>query len=266
MSTVKHLRAGLFLLSLVATQGCAASDSETESDEASSDVRVGSRQGVITPGSNKYVRFVTGPLATVYSFTATKGQQVDFWVSTNDGDAVAYVLDAQTRELASNDDASSSTQNAHVSTRIPADGRYFVGFREKNGRPATFQIEFEQPPVGVGLADVLRGGKFLLEGASVPNMPVGTARVNIESYPQGYGGDRSVIAVASIRLGTGESDVVGLKLTRDGGTLAGTAFEDTYHKTSLSLTRSNGSVRFKVDLVDGVETHRVLVGNKVSRN
>lgn len=64
-------------------------------------------------------------------FWGVAGDVVDVWVTSPDGDAVAWLLDFQGNVIAMNDDASSDTTDAHIHTTLTAsNGHYFVYFRE----------------------------------------------------------------------------------------------------------------------------------------
>ena len=74
-------------------------------------------------------------------FTGNIGDDVDVWVRSTNGDAVAFVLDANDSPLASNDDASKSTTDSHVTAMLPADGTYYIAFRDYYYSAATFTVQ-----------------------------------------------------------------------------------------------------------------------------
>jgi hypothetical protein len=69
-----------------------------------------------------------------YSFGAQAGTAVDIWVrSTDGGDAVAWLLDAQFKVIAKNDDADNTTYDSHLQAVLPTNGNsksYYVVFRD----------------------------------------------------------------------------------------------------------------------------------------
>jgi hypothetical protein len=75
-------------------------------------------------------------------FDAKAGDAVDAWVRSSDGgDAVAWLLDAQFNVIAQNDDADENTVDAHVSAVLPANAdakvtTYYLAFRDYYGDTA----------------------------------------------------------------------------------------------------------------------------------
>jgi hypothetical protein len=74
-------------------------------------------------------------------FSGNVGDDVDVWVRSKDGDAVAFVLDANDDVVAMNDDASSDTTDSHITATLPADGTYYIGFRDYSYAAATFTVQ-----------------------------------------------------------------------------------------------------------------------------
>jgi len=73
------------------------------------------------------------PRYRAFQFSAAKGDALDIWVRSEDGDAVAWVLDTNYRTLAWNDDAYVGTTDAHIRLVIPASQPiFYIAFREFN--------------------------------------------------------------------------------------------------------------------------------------
>jgi hypothetical protein len=68
------------------------------------------------------------------------GDDVSIWVRSTNGDAVAFLLDANDDVLAANDDADDTTTDAHIVATLPADGTYYIAFREYSYSSATFTV------------------------------------------------------------------------------------------------------------------------------
>ncbi len=81
-----------------------------------------------------------------YKFDGHAGDEVDVTVRSPNGDAVAFVLDGNDDVVAVNDDADPLTSDAHVVTTLPADGTYYVAFREYSFAPATFTVTLGGTP------------------------------------------------------------------------------------------------------------------------
>jgi hypothetical protein len=137
---------------LVAGAGCAAdpsTDDETAPSESSdSDLSATRIQqlGTITSGTTKTVSYTSSPLYRAYAFTAKKGDSVDIWVRSANGDAVAYLLRASFASVARNDDAAGATHDAHITAKIASDGPYFIAFKEAKGKNADFTVSFTSTP------------------------------------------------------------------------------------------------------------------------
>jgi hypothetical protein len=74
-------------------------------------------------------------------FAGNRGDDVSVWVRSKNGDAVAFVLDANDDVIASNDDADYTTTDSHVTATLPKDGTYYIAFREYSYSNATFTVE-----------------------------------------------------------------------------------------------------------------------------
>lgn len=63
---------------------------------------------------------------------AKAGDVLDAWVrGTAGADAKAWLVDASSKTLATNDDASATTRDAHVRATVTSDGAYYLVFRDK---------------------------------------------------------------------------------------------------------------------------------------
>ncbi len=152
------LVAALLPLSVSALGACAfegaPEDEETadiESDLAASRVRV---IGAIAPGQTLTAAYTSTPKYWAYSFTAQKGDVVDFWVrSPSGGDPYAYILGPSFATVKSNGNASSTTKDAHVKATLASAGTYYVAFRDTAFANGTFSVQFTgtaAPPVDAG--------------------------------------------------------------------------------------------------------------------
>lgn len=153
------------LVALLASTGCAADttasgeDDGLASESSESDLSASRIQqlGAITSGTTKTASYTSSPLYRAYSFTAKKGDSVDLWVRSANGDAVAWLLRESNASITKNDDATGSTHDAHIAAKIPSDGRYFIAFKEAKGKSADFTVSFASTPASSG-ADAGGGG------------------------------------------------------------------------------------------------------------
>jgi len=111
--------------------------------------------------SSAAARYTPSPRYRAWTFTAGAGDQVDAWVRSTHGDAVAWILDGGFHVLASNDDADDTTYDSHLVLTIPAGARgpFYLVFRDYNLESHDFT------------ASLSRGGNCAGEGlvATVPD-------------------------------------------------------------------------------------------------
>ena len=88
-----------------------------------------------------------------YQFNGNVGDSVDVWVRSPDGDAVGFILDGTDAVVAINDDADYTTTDSHVVTTLPADGVYYIAYREYSFAPASFTLELNGSGVFTCKAD-----------------------------------------------------------------------------------------------------------------
>ncbi len=84
-----------------------------------------------TSVSTKYTK---SPKYRAFKFAGNQGDAVDVWVRSTQGDAVAWLLDNNFKTLATNDDADSTTLDAHLVATLPASASatHYIVFRDYN--------------------------------------------------------------------------------------------------------------------------------------
>jgi hypothetical protein len=89
------------------------------------------------------VAYSKSPRYRTFKFAGNAGDQVDVWVRSQDGDAVAWVLDDHWHILAANDDADATTFDAHVQLTLGASdsATHYIVFREYGWQQAHFTVE-----------------------------------------------------------------------------------------------------------------------------
>jgi hypothetical protein len=140
---LRALRPAPLVLALAAV-ACGTGSSETGGEASDSDLSAASilDLGTIAPGETKTVDYTSSPTYRAFSFAATKDQNVDFWVRASGADPVAYILSPSRATIVRNDDADGTTTDARVTTKVSADGTYFIAFKELKRRPATISVAF----------------------------------------------------------------------------------------------------------------------------
>lgn len=100
--------------------------------------------GTLADGATATAKYTKTPIFRGYDFTGAAGDQVDVWVRSTTGDALAWVLDGKFKVIAKNDDADATTYDAHLAVTLPAsaDNRYYVVFRDYAKASRTFKISF----------------------------------------------------------------------------------------------------------------------------
>jgi hypothetical protein len=84
-----------------------------------------------------------------FRFAGNKGDRIAVWVHSEDGDPIVWVLDSAFKVIAFNDDATSSTVDAHVSLILPQNAdpavkTYYIVFRDYDMTPASFKVELSR--------------------------------------------------------------------------------------------------------------------------
>src|SRR2546423_577072 len=81
-----------------------------------------------------------------FRFDGRAGDAVTIDVKSSDGDAVVFVLDKNDDVVAVNDDADALTSDSRLLTSLPADGSYYIAFREYAFAPARFTVALAGAP------------------------------------------------------------------------------------------------------------------------
>lgn len=89
-----------------------------------------------------------------FRFDGRAGDDVSIDVKSPNGDAVVFVLDGNDDVVAVNDDADALTSDAHLATSLPANGTYYIAFREYSFAPASFTVALRGTPAPVAAGDV----------------------------------------------------------------------------------------------------------------
>jgi hypothetical protein len=108
---------GIVLVSAIA--GCAAKPPIDDGElvvlagkaDFSSEMRL---YGRLAPGAPATAAHQPPPKYGAFRLAARAGEELDVWVRSTDGDAVAWLVDAAFEPLALNDDAAPGTNDAHL--------------------------------------------------------------------------------------------------------------------------------------------------------
>ncbi|MCC6624608.1 MAG: hypothetical protein IT385_25390 [Deltaproteobacteria bacterium] len=118
--------------------------------------------GTLEDGDTARVRYTKTPRFRGYDFVAAPGDEVDVWVRSSRGDALAWIVDGNFDVIAKNDDADDTTYDAHIIATLPEsgadDGRYYLIFRDYNVETRYFDIELHLAgalPAGMSAAAVI---------------------------------------------------------------------------------------------------------------
>ena len=155
MSTLRSV-SFLAPLSLALVFGaCAPKDAPAESaaksgsvsDAATSFSKSWSIVGSLDYGqTSSSVAYTHTPKYRAFKFGGSEGDVVDIWVrSKNGGDAVAWLLDNDFKQIASNDDADATTADSHIHATLPANASntHYIVFRDYYLAKASFTVELE---------------------------------------------------------------------------------------------------------------------------
>ena len=104
--------------------------------------------GTLTYGQTSASKLYTkSPKYRAYRFDGAVGDKVDVWVRSNDGDAVAWLVDKSFHVIASNDDADGTTFDSHLVATLPASSSttHWIIYREYAKANAHFTVELGGP-------------------------------------------------------------------------------------------------------------------------
>ena len=73
-------------------------------------------------------------------FEAKAGDNVDVLVTTQDGHAVAFLIDADGGNIGRCDQSDGKSRDAHLTAPIAADGSYYIAFRDRGYNRASFFV------------------------------------------------------------------------------------------------------------------------------
>jgi hypothetical protein len=109
---------------------------DLKSDSFSSKMRI---LGPLDDGETRKVFYTSSPLYRGY--TLEGGGPVDLWVRSETGDAVAWLLDDKFRIVHKNDDADSTTYDAHLKGTLPGDRTFYLAMRDYDSQKGWFTVE-----------------------------------------------------------------------------------------------------------------------------
>lgn len=164
--------------------------------------------GALEDGDTARVKYTKTPRFRGYELVAESGDEVDVWVRSSRGDALAWVVDGNFKVIAKNDDADETTYDAHLTVTLPEsgtdDGRYYLIFRDYNVETRYFDIELH-------LASAAPTGTDALSAASVitalqPSLGTESPRVRGEIEVFNESGDNGVNTFADALPGATDID------------------------------------------------------------
>jgi hypothetical protein len=122
------------------------------------------------------VLYTSHPKYRAFKFAGRKGDKVETWVRSSDGgDAVAWIVDPHFAILGKNDDADSSTSDAHIAVTLPdTANRYFVVFRDHDFRTSNIRVQLLGAAAGKAsvTANLLENGNAELGPAVINDSTV----------------------------------------------------------------------------------------------
>jgi hypothetical protein len=151
----------LLLASLTSTfAACAA---PTDHDEALAEAEEALRAlspaeivGTLAYGETSApVPYTKAPLYRAFAFEGKKGDPVDAWVRSTDGDARAWLVTGSFKTIATNLDAAPGTKDARVQATLTEGGTHYVVFRESARKDATFAVALAKAAGACALAPAI---------------------------------------------------------------------------------------------------------------
>lgn len=155
MKSISYCLPVLFAL-LPACSGAPEASEPTEQDDAELRALKSTEiLGDLSYGqTSSAVAYTETPLYSAYRFHGTAGDNVDAWIRSSDGDARAWLLRETFSTVTSNDNADSSTHDAHLTAKLAKTGTYYIAFREKNREDASITVTLNgTTPTEAGIWD-----------------------------------------------------------------------------------------------------------------
>ncbi len=90
--------------------------------------------------TSSQVKYTSSPRFRAFKIAGKKGDALDAWVRSSDGDAVAWLLDGRFNVVTSNDDADATTFDSHLTATLGKTGTFYLVFREYALDRATFMV------------------------------------------------------------------------------------------------------------------------------
>jgi len=158
--------------------------------------------GSLAYGESAPVTYTKSPRYRAVKFAGNAGDQIDAWVRSTDGDAVAWVLDNSFHVLGTNDDADDTTLDAHVSLTLPASpsATHYVVFRDyalttshytvalAGATAMTCQLDSDCAALTVpaGSVSECNGASHTCESVAIPDIKCGGFIMHAHTCPDGY--------------------------------------------------------------------------------
>ena len=158
--------------------------------------------GSLAYGESTPVAYTKSPRYRAVKFAGNAGDQIDVWVRSTDGDAVAWVLDNSFHVLGTNDDADDTTLDAHVALTLPTSpsATHYVVFRDyalasshytvalAGAAGATCQLDTDcaATTVAAGAVAECNGASHVCESVAIPDIKCGGFINHAHMCPDGY--------------------------------------------------------------------------------
>jgi hypothetical protein len=181
----------------------------------------------IAEGETLAADYVNPPLYRGFRFAAYAAETVDLSVRSDDGDAVAWVLDDRFYVLAVGSDAD-ATRSSHVIATVPWSGTFYIVFRERSLRAAHFTVRFTaaSAPVVIDLAfmDLSFTNVDLSSTSSDLSFTTSPDAAPIPDLAVATNDDLSVKAPLDLSSASGAVDLAGLVCTGVGFRCGNTSY------------------------------------------
>lgn len=136
--------------------------------------------------TSRPTRYEYGPRYRAFTFAAAESDEIDLWVRATGGDPMAWVLDADYRVVAYNDDAARGTRDAHLrfTAHKSEGGAHTVIVRDYDLEPMVFTVELSGTESWAGSCNVDADCEKIDRGCC----PMGDYIAVREAQAEGYRG------------------------------------------------------------------------------
>ena len=156
------------LVTAASLAGCGGADATRDAPSEESEVPAVGGDAVVGSvwpgGTTPPIAYEAAPRYRAVGFYGAAGEDVVATIRSDDGVAVAHLVDDTFAPLAVEREVHDPARGARVASRLPRTGVFYVVFRERDLRAATFTVSLWKSSLS---GDAVVGGAYTIEDAGL---------------------------------------------------------------------------------------------------